>query len=79
MPRWSGSTDGGLTDCGGHPQGLRQPGHHGLKGKDAAAAAQKTLDGLKSKLPDDLQDDLTVVADAFGTIAKAASSRAPRR
>jgi hypothetical protein len=41
-----------------------------LKGKDAAASARDTLNGLKSKLPSDLQGDLTVVGDAFGNIAE---------
>jgi hypothetical protein len=40
-----------------------------VKGKDAAASAQKALDDLATKLPADLQGDLAVVADAFGQIA----------
>jgi hypothetical protein len=40
-----------------------------VRGKDAAASAQKTLEGIADDLPPALQHDLEVVADAFGDIA----------
>ena len=40
------------------------------RAQDAPAAAQETLDGLSSDLPQDLQDDLAVVGEAFGAIAE---------
>jgi hypothetical protein len=63
------ATDGGLADCGEILKAYAQLAATAAKGKDAAASAQKTLDDLAAKLPADLQDDLAVVADAFGQIA----------
>ena len=62
-------TDGGLADCAEIFKAYASLAATAVKGEDAAAAAEKTLNGLKSKLPSDLQDDLAVVADAFGAIA----------
>ena len=63
------ATDGGLADCGEILKAYGQLAATAAKGKDAAASAEKTLDDLATKLPADLQDDLAVVADAFGQIA----------
>lgn len=63
-------TDGGLADCGEIFKAYGQLATTAVKGKDAAASAEKTLDDLASKLPADLQGDLAVVADAFGQIAE---------
>jgi len=62
-------TDGGLADCGEILKAYAQLAASAAKGKDAAASAEKTLDDLAAKLPANLQDDLAVVADAFGQIA----------
>jgi hypothetical protein len=63
-------TDGGVADCAEILKAYANLAVSALKGKDAAASARDTLNGLKSKLPSDLQGDLTVVADAFGNIAE---------
>ena len=65
----SSGTDGGLADCGEILKAYGQLAATAVKGKDAAASAQKALDDLATKLPADLQGDLAVVADAFGQIA----------
>jgi hypothetical protein len=65
----SSGTDGGLADCGEILKAYGQLATTAVKGKDAAASAEKTLDDLATKLPADLQADLAVVADAFGQIA----------
>lgn len=63
------AADGGLADCGEILKAYGQLATTAVKGKDAAASAEKTLDDLATKLPADLQGDLAVVADAFGQIA----------
>jgi hypothetical protein len=63
-------TDGGVADCAEILKAYANLAVTALKGKDAAASARDTLNGLKSKLPSELQGDLTVVADAFGNIAE---------
>ena len=63
------ATDGGLADCGEILKAYGQLAATAVKGKDAAASAEKTLEGLAAKLPADLQGDLAVVAHAFGQIA----------
>ena len=63
------ATDGGLADCGEILKAYAQLAATAVKGKDAAASAEKTLADLAPKLPADLQDDLAVVGDAFGQIA----------
>ena len=62
-------TDGGLADCGEILKAYGQLAATAVKGEDAAASAEKTLDDLATKLPAALQADLAVVADAFGQIA----------
>jgi hypothetical protein len=62
-------TGGGLADCGEILKAYGQLAATAVKGKDAAASAEKTLDDLATKLPADLKGDLAVVADAFGQIA----------
>ena len=71
------ATDGGLADCGEILKAYAQLAATAVKGKDAAASAEKTLADLAPKLPADLQDDLAVVGDAFGQIA--AQGRGRRR
>jgi hypothetical protein len=61
--------DGGLADCGEILKAYAQLATTAVKGKGAAASAEKTLADLAAKLPSDLQGDLAVVADAFGQIA----------
>ena len=51
----------------------------GLQAEDAAAAAQETLEGLPSSCRRTCRHDLTVVADAFGTIAEEGVVRGRRR
>jgi hypothetical protein len=65
----SSGVGGGLADCGEILKAYGQLAATALKGKEAAASAEKTLDALAAELPADLQDDLAVVADAFGQIA----------
>jgi hypothetical protein len=62
--------DGGLGDCAEILKSYGSLAATALKGKDAAAAAEKTLKGLEGKLPADLRDDLEVVANAFGAVAE---------
>ena len=64
------SGSGGVADCAEILKAYANLAVTAVKGKDAAASARDTLNGLKSKLPSDLQGDLTVVADAFGNIAE---------
>ncbi len=68
----SGGTSGagGLAECGEILRAYGNLAATALQGQDAAAAAQDTLDGLSSDLPQDLQDDLAVVGEAFGAIAE---------
>jgi hypothetical protein len=63
------AADGGLADCGEILKAYAQLATTAVKGKGAAASAEKTLADLAAKLPSDLQGDLAVVADAFGQIA----------
>jgi hypothetical protein len=67
----SGQADsgGGLARCGEILRAYGSLATTALQGEDAAANARKTLEGLADELPEDLQDDLAVVADAFGQIA----------
>jgi hypothetical protein len=60
---------GGLARCGEILRAYGNLAATAIQGEDAAANAQETLEGLADELPEDLQDDLTVIADAFGTIA----------
>jgi hypothetical protein len=60
---------GGLARCGEILRAYGNLAATAIQGEDAAANARETLEGLADELPADLQDDLTVVADAFGTIA----------
>jgi hypothetical protein len=62
--------DGGLADCAEILKSYGSLAVTALKGKDAAASAEKTLKDLEGKLPADLRDDLEVVANAFGAIAE---------
>lgn len=41
-----------------------------LGGEDAAKDAEKALEGMKANLPDELHDDLELVANAYATMAK---------
>jgi hypothetical protein len=61
--------DGGLADCGEILKAYAQLATTAVKGKGAAASAEKTLADVAAKLPADLQGDLAVVGDAFGQIA----------
>jgi hypothetical protein len=65
----SGSSSGGLRDCGAILKAYGSLAATALRGKDAAKRAQETLDGIKDDFPAALQSDLEVVAEAFGTIA----------
>jgi hypothetical protein len=65
----SGGGSGGLARCGEILRAYGDLAATAIQGEDAAANARDTLEGLADELPEDLQDDLTVVADAFGTIA----------
>jgi hypothetical protein len=64
-----GGSGGGLARCGEILRAYGDLAATAIQGEDAAVNAQETLEGLADELPEDLQDDLTVVADAFGTIA----------
>jgi hypothetical protein len=66
----SGGGSGGLARCGEILRAYGNLAATAIQGEDAAAKARDTLEGLADELPEDLQDDLTVVADAFGTIAE---------
>jgi len=68
-PVTSPTTGGGLADCATILKTYLSLASTAVKGQDAAASAQKTLNGIKSELPASLQNDLSVVAKAFGTIA----------
>jgi hypothetical protein len=61
---------GGLARCGEILRAYGSLAATAIQGEDAATNAQETLEGLADELPDDLQDDLAVVADAFGAIAE---------
>ncbi len=65
----SPTTSSDLGDCGTILRTYLSLVATAAKGQNAAASAEKTLDGIKTKLPADLQSDLAVVADAFGEIA----------
>jgi hypothetical protein len=65
----SPTTNGSLADCGTILRTYLSLAATAAKGQNAAASAQQTLDGIKSKLPAELQSDLAVVARAFGTMA----------
>ena len=65
-----GAGSGGLARCGEILRAYGSLAATAIQGEDAAANAKETLEGLADELPADLQDDLTVVADAFGTIAE---------
>jgi hypothetical protein len=65
----SGS-EGGLGRCGEILRAYGTLAATALQGEDAAANAQETLEDLADDFPDALQDDLSVVADAFGAIAE---------
>jgi len=41
-----------------------------IQGEEGAAKAQQQAEELKAQLPEDLQDDIDVVADTFGKIAQ---------
>jgi len=60
---------GGLKDCATILATYVRLAVTAVRGKEAAASAQKTLNGIKKKLPPQLQADLTVVANGFGAIA----------
>jgi hypothetical protein len=64
-----GTTDGGLGDCAQILKTYLSLATTALQGKDAAASAEKTLEGIRDDFPSALQADLQVVADAFGDIA----------
>ena len=66
----TGSGGGGLARCGEILRAYGNLAATAVQGEDAAANARETLEGLADELPEDLQDDLTVIADAFGTIAE---------
>jgi hypothetical protein len=61
---------GGLGRCGEILRAYGSLAATAIQGEDAAANARETLQGLADELPEDLQDDLAVVADAFGAIAE---------
>jgi predicted small lipoprotein YifL len=61
--------DGGLGECGQILKTWLSLATTAFQGQDAAKSAQDTLEGIKDDLPEDLQDDLQVVADAFGALA----------
>jgi hypothetical protein len=65
----SGGGSGGLARCGEILRAYGSLAATAIQGADAAANARDTLEGLADELPEDLQDDLTVVAEAFGAIA----------
>jgi hypothetical protein len=65
-----GGSGGGLARCGEILRAYGRLAATAIQGEDAAANARETLEGLADELPADLQDDLTVVGDAFGTIAE---------
>jgi hypothetical protein len=69
-PATSPTTQGGLSDCATILKTYLSLATTAVKGQDAAASAQKTLNGIKSELPTSLQNDLAVVANAFGAIAE---------
>ena len=60
---------GGLKDCGTILATYVKLAVTAVRGKEAAASARETLDGIKAKLPAELQSDLATVAEAFGAIA----------
>jgi hypothetical protein len=64
-----GTTDGGVGDCAQILKTYLSLASTALRGKDAAKSAEKTLEGIRGDLPNALQADLQVVADAFGDIA----------
>lgn len=66
----SGGGSGGVARCGEILRAYGSLAATAIQGVDAAANARDTLEGLAGELPEDLQDDLTVVADAFGAIAE---------
>jgi hypothetical protein len=61
---------GDLDDCVGLAGTYAGLAFSVIGGPDAAAEAQPVIDELRPRLPEDLQDDLDVVADAFTRIVE---------
>lgn len=61
---------GDLDDCVGLAGTYAGLAFSVIGGPDAAAEAQPVIDELRPRLPEDLQEDLDVVADAFTRIVE---------